>query len=206
MSDPKTHWENIYSQKQPNEVSWWQDHPTPTLEIIHELNLNKATPILDVGGGDSTLADHLLEEGYSNITVLDISEKSIQRAKQRLGKRSAAVTWIPCNILDFEPPCGYGLWHDRATFHFLTTEEETAKYQAIVRRAVLNDGYLILATFSTNGPRRCSGLPVKQYDALALSEYFKGSFTMLRSFTVDHRTPSHAIQNFQFCCFRKIKP
>ena len=163
----KKHWESIYETKNPDEVSWTQDVPKTSLDFIHSFSLRKDAQIIDVGGGDSRLADFLLDEGYENITVLDISSKALEKAKQRLGNRAGKVKWIVCDVTEFEPPTIYDIWHDRAAFHFLTGAEQVSKYLAIARKCVR--GFMMIGTFSTNGPLKCSGLEIKQYDEQSLA-------------------------------------
>lgn len=198
----KSHWENVYKTKTPQEVSWTQKTPTASLELIQSFSLSKKAKIIDVGGGDSNLVDHLLENGYENITVLDISAKAIERAKIRLGAKAEKVNWIVCDILDFKPNTTFDIWHDRAAFHFLTTNEQTSKYIDLVSRYVEN--YLVLGTFSKNGPQKCSGLEIKQYSEETLTNEFKNNFNKVACFTEDHMTPFKTTQNFLFCSFKKF--
>lgn len=200
--DIKEHWENIYRTRKPNEVSWTQEVPEVSLEFIHAFNIPKSARIIDIGGGDSTLVDFLLMEGYNNISVLDISAAAILRAKERLGKNAYKVKWIISDILDFMPTEKYDVWHDRAAFHFQTDSNKIVKYLNIVRNAV--DGIVIMGTFSVDGPLKCSGLEIKQYDEKGMKEKFeKYDFKNVECKREDHITPSGAVQNFVFCCFIK---
>ena len=201
-SSKKDHWNRVYETKQPQEVSWTEEMPATSLAFIQSFNLAKNASIIDIGGGDSKLVDYLLEEGYSDITVLDISEKSLARAKTRLGERSEKVNWIVSDIKEFKPNRKYDLWHDRAAFHFLTTEEEVIAYLSIVRSCV--KGYMIVGTFSTSGPNVCSGLSVKQYDDKQLTKMFMDGFRKIKCIEVDHTTPFQTKQNFTFCSFKSI--
>ena len=201
MEKAKQHWDNIYSQKQPNEVSWTQEIPRTSIDFIHSFHVLKTASIIDIGGGDSRLVDFLLDKGNENITVLDVSEKALERAKERLGVRAKRVKWIVTDILNFLPETTYEVWHDRATFHFLTTGEQIEAYLDIARKAVF--GYLTIGTFSENGPEKCSGLPVKQYSELQLQDLLSKDFTKIRCITEDHITPFGTIQNFLFCSFKK---
>mgnify|MGYP003150415279 CR=1 FL=1 len=149
--DRKNHWETVYKTKNPEEVSWTQNVPQTSLNFIHSFGLDKTSTIIDVGGGDSKLVDFLLDEGFENITVLDISGKAIERAKKRLGDKALKVHWIECDITDFEPEETYDVWHDRAAFHFLTSSDQIEKYKALTMKAV--KGYMVLGTFSENGPK-----------------------------------------------------
>ncbi len=198
----KEHWETIYKTKQPNEVSWTQEVPAVSLEFIHKFNIPKSAKIIDIGGGDSKLVDFLLAEGYTDISVLDISEAAILRAKERLGKESYKVKWIVCDILDFMPVEKYDVWHDRAAFHFQTDADKIEMYLKIVKNAA--DGMVIIGTFSVDGPQKCSGLEIKQYDEDGMKEKFeKSDFKNIECKREDHFTPSGAVQNFVFCSFIK---
>lgn len=200
-TDRKNHWETVYTTKQPHEVSWTQECPTTSLDFIHSFNLPKTARIIDVGGGDSKLVDYLLDEGYENVTVLDISEKALERAKARLGDKGHTVKWVTSDITEFKPDNNYDVWHDRATFHFLTTKEQIARYLDIAKGAV--DGYLTIGTFSENGPKKCSGLEIKQYTETELQQQLSIGFQKLRCITEDHVTPFNTTQNFLFCSFKK---
>lgn len=197
----KKHWETVYETKQPNEVSWTEEIPQTSLDFIHSFEVPKTAKIIDIGGGDSKLVDFLLEEGYENITVLDISEASLKRAKKRLGKRSKKVTWVVSDVTLFTPQTKFDVWHDRATFHFLTTQEQINKYLAIARKAV--SGYITIGTFSTNGPSKCSGLTIKQYSEGQLQKELANGFNKIRCINEDHITPFKTVQNFLFCSFKR---
>ena len=199
--DRKKHWETVYETKNPNEVSWTQETPKTSLEIIHSFGLEKTAKIIDIGGGDSKLVDHLLNEGFTNVTVLDISSKSLEKAKKRLGEKANQVNWIVSDITEFEPNMTFDLWHDRATFHFLTTPEQIKKYLETARKAV--SGFLTIGTFSKNGPKKCSGLEIKQYDEDELTKQLKDGFDKIKCVTVDHLTPFDTLQNFLFCSFKR---
>ncbi|MFZ4930421.1 class I SAM-dependent methyltransferase [Chryseobacterium sp. Mn2064] len=200
-SDHKNHWENVYETKNPDQVSWTQKKPQTSLDFIHACGLGKEAKIIDIGCGDSNLVDFLLEEGYENITVLDISAKALEKAQQRLGTLAGKVKWIATDITAFEPMETYDIWHDRAAFHFLTTPEQISKYIDIATKNV--NHFMILGTFSKNGPTKCSGLDIQQYDETSLSETFEKSFEKVQCITEDHTTPFETIQNFVFCRFRK---
>lgn len=198
----KHHWETIYQTKQPNEVSWTQEVPKASLEYIHQFKIPKDARIIDIGGGDSNFVDFLLNEGYTNISVLDISEAAIERAKTRLGTDANKVTWIVSDILDFEPEIKYDVWHDRAAFHFQTDPISIKTYLEIVKRSV--SGMVIVGTFSTDGPKKCSGLDVKQYDEESMKDTFeRNQFKNIECKREDHITPAGAVQNFIFCSFLK---
>lgn len=197
----KKHWEAVYCTKGPNEVSWTQAIPQMSLDFIRKFNLPKNAPIIDIGGGDSRLVDYLLYDGYTDITVLDISEYALERAKARLGQNGNKVKWIISDIVEFAPARHYDLWHDRATFHFLTASEQIDVYRKITSDVV--DHYLILGTFSKSGPEKCSGLPIKSYSEKDMQEIFAPYFKRTDCRTLDHLTPFNTVQNFTFCSFKR---
>ena len=201
--DRKKHWENIYQTKELQEVSWYQPRPDTSLDFIQDLNIPKDAKIIDIGAGDSFLVDHLLDLGYENITILDISEAALERAKQRLGDRGEKVTWIAADVTDFLPLEQYDFWHDRAAFHFLTNEREIEHYLDTVQKSINKDGVLVIGTFSEEGPEKCSGIPIQQYSELTLTKRLEKHFMKISCLTVDHKTPSDAVQNFVFCSFKK---
>ncbi len=200
-NEQKAHWERVYATKQAHEVSWTQAVPQTSLDFIHSFDIRKTAKIIDIGGGDSHLVDFLLAEGYADITVLDISENALSRAKERLGERAKNVKWIVSDITTFKPTTRYDVWHDRATFHFLTAEKQILHYQNLTAKAV--KGYLTIGTFSNNGPEKCSGLPIKQYDETALTAVLATRFDKIRCVNEDHTTPFGTQQNFTFCSFKK---
>jgi SAM-dependent methyltransferase len=198
----REHWESIYRTKSPEEVSWTQETPEASLDFIHRFRIRKDARIIDIGGGDSKLVDHLLAEGYTDLTVLDISAAAIERARTRLGPDARRVKWIVCDILDFKPELPYDVWHDRAAFHFQTNRESIEAYLDIVRHSV--SGIVILGTFSTDGPTKCSGLEVKQYDEFTMKQLFEANaFRNIECKREDHITPAGVVQNFLFCSFMK---
>lgn len=199
----KQHWENIFSAKAEDEVSWFQPYPKTSMEFVELFNLPPDANIIDIGGGDSHFVDALLDKGYHNIYVLDISANAIERTKQRLGERASGVHWIVSDVTEFEPPVAFDLWHDRAAFHFLTIEDKIYKYVSIAEDAIKKDCYLILGTFSESGPKKCSGLEIKQYSETSMSARFEVAFNRIKCITEDHKTPFNTIQNFLFCSFRK---
>lgn len=200
--DAKEHWESIYQTKKPNEVSWYQDKPNTSLKLIAEVGLGKNASIIDIGAGDSKLVDNLLDIGFRNITVLDISSTALEKAKKRLGNRADAVKWVVSDLREFETSDRYDIWHDRAVLHFLTAEEDVNKYVEVIRRFLKPNGYLILSTFSENGPKRCSGLDIKQYSEDSVKELFS-NFEHVKSFEEEHLTPLGASQIFIYSIFRK---
>ncbi|TKC63554.1 class I SAM-dependent methyltransferase [Pedobacter hiemivivus] len=202
MSERKAHWEYVYASKQPEEVSWTQDIPQTSLDFINSFNLPKSASIIDIGGGDSKLVDCLLDLGYDNITVLDISAKALEKAKGRLGVRAEKIKWIVSDITDFNSSEKYDVWHDRATFHFLVNAEQIGKYLDSARKSV--KGYLVIGTFSANGPKKCSGLEIRQYSEEQLDFQLSDGFQKLHCIVEDHVTPFDTIQNFLFCSFKKV--
>ncbi len=201
--DRKKHWENIYQTKQPDEVSWFQPTPETSLSFFEQFNIPKRSKIIDVGGGDSLLVDNLLNRGYEDITVLDISESSLDRAKSRLGNRAAAVKWIVADAATFTPTEIYDFWHDRAAFHFLTREDEIEAYINTVQKSIKPSGILVIGTFSEQGPKKCSGIEIKQYSEASMTDRLKNFFEKIECISVEHKTPFDTIQQFVFCTFRK---
>lgn len=201
MEDRKQYWDKIYQTKQPDEVSWTQEKPATSLDFIHSFHISRKAAIIDIGGGDSRLVDYLLAEGFENITVLDISQKALDRAKKRLGPQAAKVQWVVSDITEFRPDNQYDVWHDRATFHFLTTPEQINQYISIAAKNV--KGYLTIGTFSENGPEKCSGLPIRQYNEQQLTKELANKFDKIRCINEDHVTPFQTKQNFLFCSFKK---
>ena len=197
----KAHWETVYETKSPEQVSWTQQIPQTSLDFIHSFGNDKSASIIDVGGGDSHLVDCLLDEGYTNISVLDISSKALERAKVRLGKRAEQVQWIVSDIVEFNPDQTYDIWHDRAVFHFLIEDADIQSYVDLVGRVVNQN--MVIGTFSKSGPLKCSGLDISQYGDDDLVEGFAGKFEANSCLNVDHTTPFGTIQNFTFCSFSK---
>jgi ubiquinone/menaquinone biosynthesis C-methylase UbiE len=200
-----SHWEKIYQTKSFEEVSWYQKIPSTSLDFVKQLNLPNTSKIIDIGGGDSYFVDYLLEEGYTNITVLDISEQALNKAKKRLGSKAEKVKWIVADAASIQSSEKYDLWHDRATFHFLTSEKEIDSYVNSAGKGVKPKGYLVIGTFSENGPKKCSGLTIKQYSERSMTDRLKKLFNKIKCITVDHETPSGSIQNFIFCSFTRLK-
>ena len=203
MSKVKEHWETVFETKPESQLSWFQPYPKTSLEFLELFHLPSDANIIDVGAGDSHFVDILLEKGYQNIYVLDISEKALERAKLRLGEKASGVHWIVSDIIHFDPAIKFDFWHDRAAFHFLTSEESIEKYVSIAERCIKPNGYLILGTFSERGPTKCSGLEVRQYTEASMSNRFERSFNRIKCISEEHVTPSNTIQNFLFCSFQK---
>lgn len=195
------HWNKVYQTKGPQEVSWTQDIPKTSLDFIHSFDMPKSARIIDVGGGDSKLAEYLLDEGFENITVLDISAEALSKTKKRLGEKATKINWIVSDITTFQTSKKYDVWHDRATFHFMTTGEQVAKYLETARQSV--SGFMTIGTFSDKGPEKCSGLQIKQYSEETLTTELQKGFQKLHCITEDHITPFNTAQNFLFCSFRR---
>ena len=198
------HWETVYTLKKPTEVSWFQEKPTTSLEFLTQYKVSKSARIIDIGGGDSHFVDFLLNDGYQNITVLDISAAALEKANARLGNRADEVHWVVSDITAFEPAEKFDFWHDRAAFHFLTTDEQIEKYLDIARQAVSPEGIVTVGTFSENGPTKCSGLDIRQYSETTMSDRFSQGFSKIQCIIEDHLTPFKTVQNFVFCSFRRV--
>ena len=194
----KEHWDNIYSTKSLEEVSWYQPIPKISLDFILSLDLAKDSPIIDVGGGDSFLVDSLLNEGYTDLTVLDISKVAIERAKIRLAKNANKINWIVSDIINFFPERKYSIWHDRAVFHFLRKEKEINSYLKSLNSGTATDGRLVLGTFAENGPTRCCALDVKRYSFNDLERKIGDQFHIEKMINSIHQTPFKTEQSFNF--------
>lgn len=203
-SGGKDHWESVYLKKGLKEVSWYQERPKASWELMQFLGIRKDAAIIDVGGGDSLFAEFLLSAGFFNITVLDISEEAISRAKERLGVKAGMVKWIVSDITDFIPTEKYDLWHDRAAFHFLSEKRKINRYLETARSALNIDGKLIVGTFSENGPEKCSGLTVQRYSESEMGAQFENYFSKIKCVFEGHATPFNTIQNFIFCGFQPV--
>lgn len=202
--DSKNHWQNVYETKNSTAVSWFQEHANLSLELIQQRNIDKHTPIIDVGGGASTLVDDLLTADFQALTVLDLAASALTVAQTRLGQRSYQVTWLAADITRADLPSNhYGLWHDRAVFHFLTTPEQRKAYVQQVEHALQTGGYLLMATFALDGPLQCSGLPIVRYSPETLQAELGTNFVLREQRTEAHLTPSGSIQHFVYCLFQK---
>ena len=199
----KLHWDNVYYNKNENEVSWYQKIPKTSLDHIKSLNLNLDSKIIDVGAGESRLVDNLLDLGFNNIDVLDISKKSIEKAKNRLGEKSEKINWIVSDINDFVSNNKYDLWHDRAAFHFLKDSSQINNYVELANSSLNSKGKIILGTFSSNGPLKCSGLEISRYNSSSINEIFKKHFILLNHRISIHPTPFDTFQEFLFTVFKK---
>jgi SAM-dependent methyltransferase len=191
----QAHWDNVYTTKGENEVSWFQQSPAPSLELIAQVGATQASAIIDIGGGASRLVDHLIELGFEDVSVLDLSGAALKAAKARLGIRADRVHWQPAKP--------YDIWHDRAAFHFLTDEKDRVAYIARLTRGLKAGGHAIIATFALDGPEKCSGLPVARYDAARLGQTLGRGFRLVHTRRHAHATPWDSHQLFQFSVFRR---
>ncbi len=197
--DRHAHWQEVYRTKAESEVSWYQEHPDSSLELIARAGAGQAAPIIDVGGGASRLADHLLDLGFTRLTVLDIAETALAKARSRLGERAGLISWVAADVTRWTPTARFDLWHDRAVFHFLLDAGDRRAYADTLAAALGAGAQAIIGTFATDGPERCSGLPVRRYEAAALAAEFAPRFRLLDTLDEEHRTPGGKIQKFQFC-------
>jgi SAM-dependent methyltransferase len=205
MSSPRqAHWNDIYTRKNEDEVSWFQPEAAISLELIERCGPAHASKLIDVGGGASRLVDGLLDRSFEDVTVLDLSEAALAKARARLGARADQVRWIAADVTAFEPVDRYALWHDRAVFHFLTSPVDRAAYVAVLERALAPDGHVIVGTFALDGPERCSGLEVARYDAQGLATALGPAFRLLEAVRHEHVTPGGRVQAFTFV--RMVRP
>jgi SAM-dependent methyltransferase len=200
----REHWERVYSTKAADAVSWYQKHADLSLDWIRASGIARTASLIDVGGGSSTLVDDLLHEGYSSLTVLDVSAAALAGTKARLGAQAEAVAWIAADITEVALPSrAFDLWHDRAVFHFLTAAQDRAAYVSALLRAVKPGGHMIVSTFAEDGPSQCSGLPVHRYTPSGLHAELGSDFALIRHQREEHRTPAGALQRFVYCHFRR---
>lgn len=199
----QAHWEHIYKTRAESELSWFQERPSVSLDLIRATGAKSNAAIIDIGGGESRLVDVLLDEGFYALTVLDLSETAIAAAKARLGTKAVKVAWILADVTTWEPSNTYDLWHDRAAFHFLTEAADRQAYADRVAKAVHPCGHVIIGTFALDGPEQCSGLPVRRHDAASIGTVLGEKFTLVESRRDDHVTPAGVIQRYQFSLFRR---
>ncbi len=201
----KQHWDKIYTNKTPLEVSWFQEEPVQSLQLIKATTIDQNAAIIDVGGGASHLVDHLLEIGYTNLAVLDISSSAIEHSKTRLGKQADSVEWFVQDVTQFKSPRKYDCWHDRAVFHFLTDENDRERYVECLNHAVIVGGQVIIATFAIGGPEKCSGLDIVQYDENKIKQVLGDNYQLVELKHELHVTPNKKEQNFVYFNFKKIQ-
>ena len=201
--DRAEHWNRVYATKRETEVSWFETEASLSLALIKSWSRSTDDAAIDIGGGASRLAGGLLEAGYPDITVLDLSQEALEVSKRRLGERSLDVKWIVADVTKWQPPRGYHIWHDRAAFHFLTAAADRAAYVACLKKALHPGGYAIVGTFALDGPEMCSNLPVVRYSHETLAQTLGPSFDLAETRTFSHRTPLGRIQQFQFSVFRR---
>ncbi|MFQ5546792.1 MAG: class I SAM-dependent methyltransferase [Woeseia sp.] len=194
----KSHWERVYADKEPDELSWYQPVPEKSLSLIRSTGAPLTAPVLDVGGGASTLVDHLLDAGYRDVSILDIAAGALTQSRARLGAAAARVTWIEADVTEFEPLCSYAVWHDRAVFHFLTEATDRAQYLDVLRSALQPSGHIVLATFGPEGPTRCSGLEVQRYSAEQVGALLGPDYQLRAHEVEDHHTPMGTTQQFLY--------
>lgn len=203
MSDRSTHWDNVYATKGETEVSWFQDSPETSLAMIRAASPDHRAAIIDIGGGASRLVDALLQGGYRDVAVLDLSTKALDTVKKRIGAAASTVDWIVADATTWRPAKTYDVWHDRAAFHFLTDSRDRAAYVERLRSAVAPGGHVIIATFAPDGPEKCSGLPVQRHDSASLAAEFGPEFELVETRSEAHHTPWNSTQAFQFSRFRR---
>ena len=199
----QSHWQNVYQTKGERDVSWFQEVPTISLDLIRATGVGPDASIIDIGGGASRLVDALVRGGFRSISVLDVSDKALTTSRERLGPRAKNVTWIAADVTAWHPDNTYDVWHDRAAFHFLTEQADRAAYAECVRNAVRPGGHIIIGTFALDGPERCSGLPVLRHDATSIGEVLGRAFKLIENRRHDHQTPGGSMQRFQFSRFQR---
>ena len=203
MSERSSHWDKVYATKGEAELSWFQDSPSTSLAMIRAANSEREAAIVDIGGGASRLVDVLLQDGYRNVSVLDLSANALDAAKKRIGTAASMVDWIVADATTWQPAKTYDVWHDRAAFHFLTDPRDRAAYVERLRSAVAPNGHVIIATFAPDGPEKCSGLPVQRHDSASLAAELGPDFELVETRSETHRTPWDSTQAFQFSRFQR---
>jgi SAM-dependent methyltransferase len=196
------HWERVYASKLPEEVSWYQPTPATCLALLEASGVGPEVGVLDVGGGSSRFVDGLLDRGFEDVTVLDVSPAALAGAAERLGPRAGPVKWVVADVTDFEPKRLWRVWHDRAVFHFLTAAEDRGAYGRTLRRCLSPGGWAVIATFAPNGPDRCSGLEVRRYSPESLADAMGEDFELVTGLSEEHVTPAGAPQAFTFALLR----
>ena len=202
--DRKAHWQGVYERKAEDEVSWYQARPQTSLRLIANTGLGKDAAIIDAGGGASRLVDHLLDAGYTDVTVLDIAGAALEKARRRLGERAAQVQWITADLLTWQPQRQYAIWHDRAVFHFLTEAEDRKRYVEVLKSALGPGGQVIIATFAPDGPEKCSGLPVMRHSPESIAAELGAGFVLLETADEHHVTPAGKVQHFNYARLKRV--
>jgi 2-polyprenyl-3-methyl-5-hydroxy-6-metoxy-1,4-benzoquinol methylase len=203
-SDNQDHWTQIYKEKASTSVSWYQPTPEPSLRALKKFGASPLSSVIDVGGGASNLVDALLDQGWQDITVLDIAAPALEAAKARLGPLAEKIQWEVADITDWQPTRYYDVWHDRAVFHFLTEPRGRAAYRRALSQGVVDGGLVVIATFALDGPERCSGLPIQRYDAASLADEMGDMLQLIDAWRQEHVTPWGAKQSFNWCAFRRF--
>jgi SAM-dependent methyltransferase len=203
QSDQQDHWTHVYEEKAPTSVSWYQPTPEPSLRALRKFGASPSSSVVDVGGGASTLVDALLEQGWQDITVLDIAVPALDAAKARIGPLSDRIHWEVADITEWRPARKFGIWHDRAVFHFLTEPKQRVAYRRALKEGLTSGGLAIVATFALDGPEQCSGLPVQRYDPANLADALGQSLQLIEGWREEHVTPWGAKQSFNWCAFRR---
>lgn len=203
MNERRDHWETVYRTKGEADVSWFEETPALSLDLLRIVGAKPSSSIVDIGGGASRLVDALLARGFRDLTVLDLSAKALAVARRRLGDRASAVNWVAADVTEWEPEHRYDIWHDRAAFHFLTTQAQQRAYVDRLERGLRGGGHAIIGTFALDGPEKCSGLPVARHDSASLAALLGEGFVLVDARRHDHVTPAGAVQRFQFSTFRR---
>lgn len=203
QDERQEHWRKVYTEKQPDEVSWYQATPAPSLDALDRVGAGPEQSLIDIGGGASTLVDALLDRGWRDVTVLDIAAPALAAAQKRLGQRATVVTWAVADVTTWRPERRHDIWHDRAVFHFLTAPEQRAAYLGALEAGLATGGHAIIATFALDGPEKCSGLPVERYDAAKLAATLGPRFRLVEEWREEHLTPWGSPQAFTWCAFRR---
>ena len=199
----REHWESVFREKQESEVSWFQERPSTSLDLIARTGVARNAKIVDVGGGASRLVDALLDVGYQDVAVVDIAGAALAKSRTRLAERAGRVRWVTSDIVEWTPDEVFDVWHDRAVFHFMVRPDDRDAYLATMRRALKRDGHAIVATFAADGPEQCSGLPVQRYEPEALEALFGQEFRLAECVREEHVTPAGKVQAFQFSRFER---
>jgi SAM-dependent methyltransferase len=201
--DRRSHWEGVYAAKAEAEVSWFQETPAPSLDLLRLIGARPTSSLIDIGGGASRLVDCLIAQGFVNTTVLDLAEAALAASRRRLGNEAGKAKWIVADVTRWQPADTYDVWHDRAALHFLTAPEDQAAYVEVLKRALRQGGHAIIGTFALDGPEKCSGLQVRRHDAESLGTLLGTDFTLVDSRRHEHVTPWNSVQKFQFSTFRR---